>query len=1142
LGFFFGGGFLAEIYFVEPENTDFLQSLSQDPIINATKIKRIEIDPSLRRWTLHMHGQMPGTQEFWDDIATRIIAAIPEVDVVEFAWEQVSVEEAYMEQVLKGFTPQPVQYSTGSGGASKGEKPARRSSRRKVMQESINGTTRPIKDIQEEERGVTIAGEVVAVETRQTRSGSTLVTFSLYDGTDTINCKVFVDEGEELPIKRGAWYKVQGGVQYQSFDNQLSLMVQTIAAIDPPPPLQDNAPHKRVELHLHTKMSGLDGIIDVTDAVAMAASLGHSAVAITDHGVIQAFPDAYWAGKKHNVKILYGVEGYLVNEEKGRSYHVILLAKNRTGLKNVYRLISLSHMQYFYRRPRIPRQELVKYRDGLLVGSACEAGEVYQAVLRRDPRVREIAAFYDYLEIQPLGNNAFLIGTEFVKTKEDLINLNKQILQLGKELGKPVVATGDVHFLRPKDDLYRSILLAGHGFEDAERQAPLFFRTTEEMLQEFDYLTPEERHQVVVVNSQWVADQCEQLTPVPQGLHPPKIDRAEEMLREMTYENARKLYGEPLPDIVAVRLERELNSIIGNGYAPLYWIAHKLVKKSLDDGFLVGSRGSVGSSLVATMCAITEVNPLPPHYVCPKCQWSEFPGAREYATGPDLPDRQCPNCGTKACKLGFDIPFEVFMGFHGDKVPDIDLNFSGEYQASVHRYTEELFGRDHVFRAGTIGTLAEKTAFGFVMKYLEQIGETRRSAEINRLVSKITGVRRTTGQHPGGMMVVPADMEIYDFTPIQYPANDGSSGIITTHFDYHAIHDSLVKLDILGHDDPTMLRMLEDLTGVNVQEIPLDDPATMSLFSSLEALGVTEEQIGTPVGTLGIPEFGTPFVRQMLIETRPKTFGDLVRISGLSHGTNVWNNNAQELIREGITDLSNVIACRDDIMVYLIQQGMKAGDAFRIMEQVRKGKGLTEADVSLMKEHGVPDWYIESCNKISYMFPKAHAVAYVTMAFRIAYFKVHYPLAYYATLFSIQAGDFDAEIVAGGSSRVRAEIAAIEAKGSEATAKERNVLTLLEIVVEAMARGVGFERVDLYRSSDRHFLIEGEKSLRPPLVSLQGVGVSAAAGIVAARADGEFLSVEDLRQRAGITKAVIETLRLHGCLAGLPETNQLTLF
>ena len=595
------------------------------------------------------------------------------------------------------------------------------------------------------------------------------------------------------------------------------------------------------------------------------------------------------------------------------------------------------------------------------------------------------------------------------------------------------------------------------------------FRTTEEMLQEFDYLTPEERHQVVVVNSQWVADQCEQLTPVPQGLHPPKIDRAEEMLREMTYENARKLYGEPLPDIVAVRLERELNSIIGNGYAPLYWIAHKLVKKSLDDGFLVGSRGSVGSSLVATMCAITEVNPLPPHYVCPKCQWSEFLGPGNmlrdqiYLTASVL---------TAYKRTWLEYPLKYSWVSTAIRCQTL-ISFQRKFKPP-HRTPKScldgprLSGGDHRYPA-------EKPR-GFVMKYLEQIGETRRSAEINRLVSKITGVRRTTGQHPGGMMVVPADMEIYDFTPIQYPANDGSSGIITTHFDYHAIHDSLVKLDILGHDDPTMLRMLEDLTGVNVQEIPLDDPATMSLFSSLEALGVTEEQIGTPVGTLGIPEFGTPFVRQMLIETRPKTFGDLVRIGGLSHGTNVWNNNAQELIREGITDLSNVIACRDDIMVYLIQQGMKAGDAFRIMEQVRKGKGLTEADVSLMKEHGVPDWYIESCNKISYMFPKAHAVAYVTMAFRIAYFKVHYPLAYYATLFSIQAGDFDAEIVAGGSSRVRAEIAAIEAKGSEATAKERNVLTLLEIVVEAMARGVGFERVDLYRSSDRHFLIEGEKA------------------------------------------------------------------
>lgn len=1129
---------MAELYYIEPENTDFLQTLSADPVLKKTKIRKIAIDPNLRKWILHMQGQRPGTQQFWDGLAEKITSSIPEVETVEFAWDETSDEESYMEQVLKGFAPQPVQYSPPA--VTNGGKP-RNGRKRRLLQDSISGTPRPIKDIQEEERGVLIAGEVVAVESRLTRSGSTRLTFNVYDGTDTISCMLFLEEGDELSIKTGAWYRVQGSVQYQSYDNQLVLRVQSLAPIDPPPSLTDNAPEKRVELHLHTKMSGLDGVVDVADAVAMAASLGHSAVAITDHGVIQAFPEAYWAGKKHNIKVLYGVEGYLVNEEKGRSYHIILIAKNRVGLKNLYRLISLSHMEYFYRRPRIPRHELVKYREGLLVGSACEAGEVFQAVLRKDPRVKEIAAFYDYLEIQPLGNNEFLLGTEFVQTKEDLIALNKAILRLGQELGKPVVATGDVHFLRPEDHFYRSILLAGHGFEDAERQAPLYFRTTEEMLAEFDYLTPEERYQVVVANTRWVADQCEELTPVPQGLHPPKIEKAEEMLRAMTYENAHKLYGTPLPEIVEARIEKELNSIIGNGYASLYWIAHKLVKKSLDDGFLVGSRGSVGSSLVATMCSITEVNPLPPHYVCPKCQWSEFFTKGEYACGPDLPDKECPRCGTKAHKLGFDIPFEVFMGFHGDKVPDIDLNFSGEYQATVHRYTEELFGREHVFRAGTIGTLAEKTAYGFVMKYLEQIGETRRNAEINRLVTKITGVRRTTGQHPGGMMVVPEDMDIHDFTPIQYPANDSSSGIITTHFDYHAIHDSLVKLDILGHDDPTMLRMLEDLTGVNVQEIPLDDPATMSLFSGLEALGVTEEQIGTPVGTLGIPEFGTPFVRQMLIETRPKTFGDLVRISGLSHGTNVWNNNAQDLIRENITDLSSVIACRDDIMVYLIQQGMEAGDAFRIMEQVRKGKGLTESDIVLMKQHGVPDWYIESCNKISYMFPKAHAVAYVTMAFRIAYFKVHYPLAYYATLFSIKVGDFDADIAAGGERRVRDEIAAIEAKGNEATAKERSILTVLEIVLEAMARGVKFERVCLYRSHDRHFQIEGN-SLRPPLAALQGVGASAAAGIVAAREAGEFISIEDLRQRAGITKAVIETLRLHGCLDGLPETNQLTLF
>jgi DNA polymerase-3 subunit alpha (Gram-positive type) len=676
---------------------------------------------------------------------------------------------------------------------------------------------------------------------------------------------------------------------------------------------------------------------------------------------------------------------------------------------------------------------------------------------------------------------------------------------------------------------------------DAEHPAPLYYRTTEEMLQEFSYLTPEKAYEVVVEAPRKIAAQVEELSPVPSGFYPPHLPDAEQELEKMTYAKAKEIYGEPLPEIVQARLARELKAIINHGYASLYLIAHKLVKKSLDDGYLVGSRGSVGSSLVATMCEITEVNPLPPHYVCPSCHWSEFFTAGEAGSGVDLPEKDCPQCGTALNRLGFDIPFEVFMGFHGDKVPDIDLNFSGEYQAQIHSYTEELFGRGNVFRAGTIGTLADKTAYGFIMKYLEQTNETRRNAEINRLVAKLSGVRRTTGQHPGGMVVIPEGMEVYDFTPIQYPANDPASGTITTHFEYHALDDCLVKLDILGHDDPTMLRMLEDLTGVPVLEIPLNDPKTMSIFSSTESLGVTPDQIGTNVGTLGVPEFGTRFVRQMLEDTSPKTFSDLVRISGLSHGTNVWTNNAEELVKAGIVDISGVIATRDDIMIYLMLKGVEAGQAFRIMEQVRKGRGLTPEDETLLKQYDVPQWYIDSCKKISYMFPKAHAVAYVMMAFRIAYFKVHHPLAFYAALFSLQAGDFDAQLVMGGEEAVRAELARITNKSYEATPKERSMVTLLEIIIEAMARGVRFLPVDLYKSAAQTFLIEGS-ALRLPFASLQGVGASAATGIVQAREAGEFISVEDLRQRAGITKAVIEALRLHGCLEGLPETNQLTLF
>lgn len=1129
-------------FILEPDDRYILASLSSNPIASQLEVAHIEVDPQRREWTIFIKGTPQGDTELWDELSKALRDQVPEVLSVRLEWtmESVDSDELYLQNAARQVNRVENSSIVAENGGSRGSSNRRR---RGLLAKSIAGQEVPIVDLQEEERNVVICGEVVSFESRLTRTGKTLIMFDLYDGTDTLSCKAFLDEPEELGIKKGKWFKVRGNLQFQSFDNQLALMVQTMAPNETPPSLIDDASEKRVELHLHTKMSGLDGTIDVGDVVQLAASLGHEALAITDHGVVQAFPDAHRAGKKHGVKILYGVEGYLIDdpESKSRSYHIIILAKNLTGLHNLYRLVSYSHLDYFYRSPRIPRTVLEANREGLILGSACEAGEVYQAILTGNPDVMKIASFYDYLEIQPLDNNQFLIGSTHVQSKNDLMRVNKQIVKIGESLNLPVVATGDVHYLRPEDSLIRTILLAGRGFDDAERQAPLYYRTTAEMLEEFAYLGEEKAYEVVVTNPRKIAAEIEALKPVPDGLHPPHIENAEEDLEEMTYQTARKIYGDPLPPIVEARLARELKAIISNGYASLYLIAQKLVKRSLDDGYLVGSRGSVGSSLVATMCGITEVNPLPPHYVCPSCHWSEFFTEGEVGSGVDLPHKECPECGTNLQRFGFEIPFEVFMGFHGDKVPDIDLNFSGEYQAQIHDYTIELFGSENVFRAGTIGTLADKTAYGFVMKYLEQTNQTKRNAEVNRLVSKLAGARRTTGQHPGGMVVVPPDKDVFEFTPIQYPANDSSSGTITTHFEYHALEDSLVKLDILGHDDPTMLRLLQDLTGVAASDISLDDQDTMAIFSSLETLGVREDQIGTPVGTLGIPEFGTRFVRQMLIDTSPKTFSDLVRISGLSHGTNVWTNNAQDLIRAGITDLSNVIATRDDIMSYLMLRGLEARDAFRIMEQVRKGRGLSDDDMALLRKFKVPEWYIESCNKISYMFPKAHAVAYVTMAFRIAYFKVHYPLPFYATLFSLRAGEIDAQLLAGGESRVRAEMEAINAKGFEATPKERSTLTQLEIVLEALARGVVFLPVDLYKSSDRMFQIE-EGGLRPPFASLQGVGTSAAAGIVEARKDGEFISVEDLRQRSGITKAVVETLRLHGCLNGLPETNQLTLF
>ncbi|MFY9437017.1 MAG: PolC-type DNA polymerase III, partial [Limnochordia bacterium] len=835
------------------------------------------------------------------------------------------------------------------------------------------------------------------------------------------------------------------------------------------------------------------------------------------------------------------LEGYLIDNDTDRPHHIVILAKNKTGLKNLYKLVSYSHLHHFYRRPRIPRKLLIDHREGLILGSACEQGEVFQACLRKDPRLKEIARFYDYLEIQPLGNNEFLIGTSLVSSLEDLQEINRTICEVGQELGLPVVATGDVHFLRPEDGVYRTILLQGQGFEDVERPAPLYFRTTDEMLGEFKYLGEELARKVVITDPNKIASQIEELVPIPQGLHAPKIPAAAEQLQEVCYKTARELYGDPLPDLVARRLEKELNAIIGNGYAALYWTARQLVLKSNSDGYMVGSRGSVGSSFVATMSGITEVNPLPPHYICPKCHWHKFFTGEEVGAGIDLPKKDCPRCGTELHRDGFDIPFEVFLGFDGDKVPDIDLNFSGEYQATIQKYTEELFGADYVFRAGTIGTLAEKTAYGFVKNYLEETGQVKRRAEINRMLKKLVGVKRTTGQHPGGMIVVPKDMEIFDFTPIQYPANDPKSGIVTTHFEFSYIHDSLVKLDNLGHKGPTMMRLFEEFSGIRVDDIPMDDPATMAVFCGLESLGVTEEQIGTSIGTLGVPEFGTDFTRQVLEDILPTTFADLVAIMGLTHGTDVWLNNAQNLIREKVTDFKNVIACRDDIMTYLMHRGLSASDAFRIMERVRKGQGLSEADITLMKKHQVPDWYIESCFKIKYMFPKAHAVAYAITAYRAAYFKVHKPAAFYATFLSVEIEHVNADIIVAGVERVKAEIAALEAKGTEATAKDADVITVLKTVLEAMARGIKFLPVDLYHSDATRVIPQGN-GLLLPLVSLEGVGLNAANAIVEARQEGEFLSIEDLRQRTKISRTVIDALSRHNCLAGMPETNQLSLF
>ena len=1158
-----------------------------------------------------------------------------------------------------------------------------------------------VQDVTIDSGRIALEGEIINTDSRELKNGKVLVLFDLYDGTSTITCKSFV-EGEKSKqvlgrIKTAKGVKILGTAQFDPYAKELGVIANVIIETAGRKKIvrKDLAEVKRVELHMHTQMSQMDGMTSAKDLIKRAMSWGMKSIAITDHGGVQAFPEAHKLLGRDNpdMKVIYGVEAYLVPDkipvvsfpkeqeidttycvldlettgfsfrtekitevgimkikngevleefscfvnpekpipqevvevtnitddmvknaetidkvfpkilefigdsvlvahnadfdigflrynatqlgyelnntyldtlrlskelfpefkkyklgliaknlgikvevahralddvdttvkvfnvmidmlkEKGIKtvndidskftstgeeykklpiYHAIILAKNYVGLKNLYKLVSYSHLDYFFKKPRILKSLYKKYSEGLILGSACEAGELYRAIVagKTDEEIEEIAKDYDYLEIQPLGNNQFMIRNGTVADEEALKDINRKIVKLGEKLNKLVVATCDVHFMDPQDEIYRRILMAGQGFKDADEQAPLYLRTTNEMLDEFSYLGEEKAYEVVVTNTNKVADMCEQISPISPEKCPPHIDGCEKTIEDITMTKAKELYGEELPTIVKERITKELDSIIKNGFSVMYIIAQKLVWKSNEDGYIVGSRGSVGSSFVANMTGITEVNSLPPHYRCPSCKYSDF---TDYGCqcGFDLPDKDCPKCGTKMVKDGIDIPFETFLGFNGDKEPDIDLNFSGEYQAKAHRYTEVIFGKGTTFKAGTVGTVADKTAFGYVKKYYEERNIPINNAEVARIAKGCTGIKRTTGQHPGGIIVVPKGREIFEFTPVQHPADDPNTDIITTHFDYHSIDQNLLKLDILGHDDPTVIRMLYDLTGIDPTKVPLDDKETMSIFSSTDALGVTPEQIGSKVGSFGIPEFGTKFVRGMLLDTKPTTFDELIRISGLSHGTDVWLGNAQTLIEEGTVTLQDAICCRDDIMIYLIKKGVPPNPAFKIMETVRKGKALKDKEkwaenVALMKEHNVPDWYIKSCEKIKYMFPKAHAAAYVTNAFRIAWFKVHEPKAYYTAFFSIRADDFDSECMIFGKEKVKNKMRELEMLGNAISTKDKNVYTILEIVLEMYERNIKFLPIDLYKSHATKFIME-EDGIRPPLNSIPGL-------------------------------------------------------
>ena len=1034
-----------------------------------------------------------------------------------------------------------------------------------IFGKPFKGKSVPMQELNLDMGSVVIEGRVFNVEHKELKKRNAwVINFDMTDNTSSIRVSRFLENKDAKPILEnievGSVVQVQGKLQVDNYTNETVLKPFAIMP-GSMPKRQDKAEgQKRVELHLHTVMSNMDALTDTKAAIKQAAAWGHKAIAITDHGCCQSFTDALhtiedWkggpkvAGTDEVIKILYGCEGYLVeNEDTKYPWHVILFAKNQTGLRNLYHLISDSNLKYFKRsRNRIPKEELIKLREGLIIGSACEAGELFQAILRGDDweTLKEIASFYDYLEIQPLANNRFMLEKGLAKDEEQLREYNRIVVRLGEELGKMVVATGDVHFLNPEDEIFRHILLATKGFDDADKPNPLYFRTTDEMLAEFAYLGEEKAYEIVVTNPNLIADMCDYVRPVPHNLFAPKIENSVEDLKSLVYGKMHRLYGENPPELIRKRIDTELNDIITCHYDVIYMSAQKLVQNSLENGYLVGSRGSVGSSIVAFMSGITEVNSFPPHYRCPnpECKYTTFDVPKGYECGADLPDAVCPKCGTPYAKEGFNIPFETFLGFGGDKVPDIDLNFSGEYQARAHAYCTEMFGKSHVFRAGTIGTVADKTAFGYVKKYLEERGKTASNAEKTRLATGCVGVRRSSGQHPGGLVVIPQENEIWDFCPVQHPADDPNSDQITTHFEYHSMEENLLKLDMLGHDDPTMIRMMEDLTGVDATTIPLDDKQTMSIFTSSKVLGYEDDEILGPTGAVAVPEFNTRFTRGVLLDTKPEKFDFLVRISGYTHGTDVWLGNAKDLIVSGTARVDQTIGCRDDIMIYLISCGLPEKRAFKIMESVRKGKGLPDGAEEEMVAAGVPDWYIGSCKKIKYLFPKAHAVAYVMMAFRIAWFKVNHPLAFYSAYFyrRSQKGGFDATMMTGGMEQVVANIRAIEAN-EDATAKDEDLLTTLEVVYEYYLRGFEFAPISLYESHATKFVVKDGK-LIPPFVAVSGLGETAAWDLMNGREGKTFLSIDEVAAACPkVSKTHLQMLKEAGAFGDLPDTAQVNLF